>query len=74
MIAEVDGDDVAIAERSYLAWFGDGVMVQVAPKLELRPDRVAVIDDAILVGIELRQSFESIPGQAAIPEGSEVTE
>ena len=49
-------------------------MVQVTPEHELRPDRVLVIDDAIMIGIKLGLSFKAVLRQVAVLQRRKVTE
>lgn len=74
MVVEVDRRDVTCVERFDFVWFGDPVVVQVAPEHELRPDRILVIDDAIVIGIKLGQSLKAVLRQVTILQMRKVTE
>ena len=64
-----DIDEPRLGDRRELAGLRDAIAVVVAPHEQLGPGRVALVDDAVAVAVQLRQRLEAVAREPAAGEG-----
>ena len=74
LMGEVEGGDIKLRQGKQFAFLADAVLVQIAPHAQALENGILRINDAVLVGIVLRQRGIAVFGRAAVGEQGVVAE